>query len=100
MVRDVAVKLISETFTFDDIGNQLATESENSVFATIESISQSEFFSAGQSGFKPDYKVVIWGFEHTNEGIVELDSVRYSVYRTFLRKDEKIELYLSKKVGV
>lgn len=97
---DSVVKLISETFIFDDIGNQISTENKKSVFGNIESVSQSEFFSAGQSGFKADFKVLIWGFEYSGETIVELNSIRYSVYRTFLRKDEKLELYLTKKVGV
>ena len=100
MVRDYIIALISETFDFDEIGNQVASETKKSVFGSVESVSQNEFFSAGQSGFRADRKVTIWGFEYANETIAEIDSVRYSVYRTFLRNDEKIELYLTKKVGV
>ena len=100
MVRDIVIKLISETYTFDEVLNQIATETVKEVYGSIESISQSEFFNAGQSGFKPDYKVVVWGFEYSNENVVEINGTKYSVYRTYSRKDDKIELYLTSKVGV
>jgi SPP1 family predicted phage head-tail adaptor len=69
------------------------------VFGGIESISQSEFFNAGQSGLKPDYKVIMWGFEYDGQEVVKIDDIKYSIYRTYQRKDDKIELYLIQKVG-
>ena len=36
---------------------------------------------------------------YNNEEIVEIDSERYVVYRTYSRKDDYIELMLRKKVG-
>ena len=41
--------------------------------------------------FAPDYN---------GETIAELNGVRYSVYRTYLGKNETIELYLERKAGV
>lgn len=99
MIRNTTVNLINKTYTSDEIGQQIPTETIKTVFADIQSISQKEFFQAGQSGLKPQYKILIWGFEYSGETAVELDSKRYSVYRTFLRNDEKIELYLTEKVG-
>lgn len=100
LFKNVSIKLIAETFAADSIGNQTATETNKTVYAEIASVSQSEFFQAGQSGLKPDYKVIMWSFEYNGENIIEYDSKRYNVYRTFLRTDEKIELYLTQKAGV
>jgi hypothetical protein len=66
----------------------------------LESVSQSEYFSAGESGLKPEHKVIIWAFEYQGEKIAELNGVKYSIYRTFQNtKKNKIELYLTKKAG-
>lgn len=99
MVRNTTVNLIKKTYVSDDIGQQIPAETIKTVFADIQSISQNEFFKAGQSGLKPQYKILIWGFEYNGETAIELDGKKYSVYRTFLRNDEKIELYLTEKVG-
>jgi len=98
--KDCVIKLVSETFESDENGNQKSTKTENTYFATLDSIAQSEFFSAGQSGFKPEYKIVMWGFEYNNQEIIIMKEKNYSVYRTFLRDDERIELYVTSKVGV
>lgn len=99
MIRNTTVNLIKKTYTPDEIGQQIPTETIKTVFCEIQSISQNEFFKAGQSGLKPQYKILIWGFEYSGEIAIELDGKKYSVYRTFLRNDEKIELYLTEKVG-
>ena len=98
-MTDIVVNLVAENYTFDEIGNQIPIKTKKEVFSTCESVSQSEFFNAGQTGLKPDYKLVIWSFEYQNEQLVEIDNIEYSVYRTFLRDDEKIELYLTKRSG-
>ena len=42
----------------------------------------------------------MFSYDYGHEKIVELDGVRYGVYRTYLGKNESIELYLESKVGV
>lgn len=76
------------------------TEEKTEVFADIESVSQSEFFSAAQAGFRSEYKVTLWQGDYDGQDIVEIDENRFSVYRRYLRYDEKIELYLTSKIGV
>lgn len=100
MAKSVVLKLIKQITDTDSIGNNVVvSETAKIVFALIESISQKEFFEAGQKGLKPEYKVTMWGFEYDNQKIIEIDGVRYSVYRTYLRDDERLELYLTKKAG-
>lgn len=75
-------------------------EERQEVFATVESVGQKEFFAAAQTGFKAEYKITVWQSDYEGQNIVELNNQRYSVYRTYLRNDEHIELYLTSKVGV
>lgn len=100
MVDRVAdINLISRTFTKDEIGQQIETETSRSVVAELKSINRSEWVAAHQVGYNPVVTAIISAFDYNNEEIVEIDSERYVVYRTYSRKDDYIELMLRKKVG-
>ena len=75
-------------------------EETTDVFAQIESISQKEFFAGAETGLKPEYKVSVWADDYDGQPIVVIRGKRYPVYRTYMRQDQKIELYLSDKAGV
>jgi SPP1 family predicted phage head-tail adaptor len=76
------------------------TEERTGVFATVASVSQKEFFTAQQSGLKPEYKLIVWAHEYEEQPEVEYNGRKYAVYRTFLREDGKTELYVMRKAGV
>jgi hypothetical protein len=75
-------------------------EEKTEVMASVESVSQSEFFAAAQTGFKAQYKVSFWENDYDGQPLVEVGNGRYTVYRTYSRNDQKIELYLTDKAGV
>jgi SPP1 family predicted phage head-tail adaptor len=97
--RVTDINLISRTFTSDTIGQQVATETIKTVVAELKSINRSEWVAAHQVGYNPVVTAIISAFDYNNEEIVEIDSERYVVYRTYSRKDDYIELMLRKKVG-
>lgn len=99
-MRDDIAYLINKTIVEDDIGNQIEQEVSKEVFCTVESITQSEYFQASQSGLKPQIKLTMSEFDYSGETEVEYNTKRYAIYRTFLRNDERIELYLTEKAGV
>ena len=71
-----------------------STETEKTgVFAEVYSITQSEFATAGQKDIKPAYKFSVWQFEYDGQTEILYNGMRLTVYRTFLRDDDKIELY-------
>lgn len=93
------INLISRTFRKDEIGQQIATETVKTVVAELKSINRSEWVAAHQVGYNPVVTAIVSAFDYNNEEIVEIDSERYVVYRTYSRKDDYIELMLRKKVG-
>jgi SPP1 family predicted phage head-tail adaptor len=99
-MRDDIIDLISIVIVEDEIGNPIEQETLKEVYCTVESISQSEYFQASLSGLKPQIKITVCEFDYSDEKIVLYNDKRYSIYRTYLRKDERIELYLTEKVGV
>lgn len=73
---------------------------EKEVFATVESVGQGEFFAAAQTGLKAEFKIVVWIDDYDGEVWVKIQNRNYDIYRTYMRKHGKIELYCGKKIGV
>ena len=96
---DTPVKLIAVTVTGrDDIGNPIRKETVTAVWAQLKSITRAEFQAAGAIGLKPSMLVVVPEADYNSETLVELDDVRYTVYRTFLAGENR-ELYVIGKGG-
>lgn len=100
MGRDHVANLISISHKPDAIGQQVPEEASREVFCEISGIRQSEWFSAGQKGLKPQFMLTVFCDDYNGESLVEVDGVRYGIYRTYPAKHDKLELYLEKKGGV
>ena len=100
MDKSRVLTLIKTTYTVDSIGQQVPQETRRNVFCNISSVSASEFFDAGRAGLKPEYRATMFAPDYEREEIVEMDGVQYGVYRTYLGRNETIELYLERKAGV
>ena len=86
------IKLIAVTETTDRYGRTVTTETSTELFAAVRSITQSEFYQAQAVGLKPEYKFVIADYlEYHNEKIVEYNTVRYEVKRTY-RTGNQLEI--------
>ena len=97
----VPIKLVSQSYTQDEIGQFVPTESETEVLPRmINSVSRDEWFNAGKSGFKAEYQITMFRFDYNGEKECELDGKRYGIYRTYEVDNDNIELYLSEKTGV
>lgn len=100
MDRSSVIELVAVTYTTDSIGQKIPTESKKSVFCWLESVTRTEWATAGQMGLKPEYKATMFAPDYSGEEIVEIGTDRFGVYRTFKAKGETIELYLERKAGV
>ena len=100
MDRSNVLTLVNVTYTTDALNQQVPQETTRDVFCSVFSVSAQEFFDAGQAGLKPEWRVTMFAPDYSGETIGELNGVRYSVYRTYLGKNETIELYLERKAGV
>ena len=98
---ECAIKLIGygTTTTVDSIGQYSQVETEVNVIAQIRDITQTEFSSAGMAGFKPAKQFRVRSWEYCGERFVEYDGITYSVYRTYLAKDGRMELYTEARAG-
>ena len=92
------VKLITQTVTVDSLRMEVYTETKNTVFAEVESISQAEFFAARNADLKPDFRFKIFFGDYHGEKLLEYQGDRYGIYRTF-RNGDRMELYAERKAG-
>lgn len=100
MDRSRVLTLILTSYTQDNIGQPIPAETRKDVFCNLTGVSASEFFEAGRAGLRPEYRATMFAHDYNGEEIVELDGARYGVYRTYLGRNETIELYLERKAGV
>ena len=69
------------------------------VYCQMSSIRQSEFHEAGRNGLNPAYRFTMFSGDYNDEEIVEYNGKTYSVYRTYLKRSDQIELYVERKGG-
>lgn len=100
MDKSNVLTLISMIQKQDEVGNHIPEEVKREVFCNVESVSRAEWYDAGRNGMNPQYKITVFAYDYENELIAEFEGVRYSIYRTYLKSDEDIELYLEKKAGI
>lgn len=92
------ITLITQAITTDKYGNEVATETERTVYCEVDSISQTEFYAAANTELNPEYKFTIFFGDYEGEDLVLFNGARYSVYRTY-RTGDDLELYTERKIG-
>lgn len=92
------ITLITQTITIDKYGNEVATETERTVYCEVDSISQTEFYAAANTELNPEYRFTIFFGDYEGESLVKFNGARYSVYRTY-RTGDDLELYTERKIG-
>ena len=92
--------LISETFTQDDIGQEIPTTQELMRWCAELPITSNERSNAGLDGIKSELSLMVESEGYDNEVLVKYNNAKYAIYRTYPRSDGVTELYLAKKAGV
>lgn len=100
MDKSNVLTLVSMIQKQDEVGNYIPEEVKRVVYCNVESVSRAEWYEAGRNGMNPQYKITVFAYDYENELVAEFEGVRYSIYRTYLKSNEDIELYLEKKAGL
>ncbi|MDC2866516.1 phage head closure protein [Bacillus sp. BP-3] len=99
-MNDILFFPTSETIV-DDLGQVIEVTEifDREVFCFKKSIPQSEFFQAGQINIKASCMLIVYNLDYQQEQKVKYKDVKYHIYRTYERSDERIELYCEVKAG-
>lgn len=98
-MQDV-ITLVSGEITVDKYGIPQPEHETKDVYARVESVSAAEFFGGGQNGLKPELRFLVSAWDYSGEPVVRYQGRPYSVYRTFRRTVDLMELYAERRVGV
>ena len=99
MDMSTVITLVNETTSQDSIGQVVTTRTTSDIYAQIRSVSGSEWSNAGLNGIRASYQITVYADEYTGQQELILDGVSYEVYRTYERRDGKVELYVEKRTG-
>lgn len=96
---DVIYLIRTEKNGRDKYGRWIKTEIKKQVFVQVDSISMNEFYEAGRNGLNPQFRFRMFSGDYNAETVCEYKGQRYAIYRTFMRDDDTIELYVETKGG-
>ena len=98
LFREV-IDLVSVAYTINDIGNSTEVETKTTAFADKQSIRQSEFYQAAQTGLRPELMFVIRTIDYNNQPRLEHNSKKYNIIRAYDKTGELTELVCQGIVG-
>lgn len=99
MDRSEVIVLRKVTFEKDSYGVQRKAVTETPAYCQVRSATRSEFFEGGRSGLNPEYVFTVFDGDYNDETEVEYKGRVYSVYRTYLGRNDTRELYAERKGG-
>lgn len=70
------------------------------MYAQVDSVSRSEFFEGGRNGLKPELVFTMFEDDYNDEKIVMYRGIAYAIYRTYLGRNDTIELYAQRREGL
>ena len=102
MERLVDITLIKITYETDAIGQEIEDEeATRTLTATLHGISRQEWSMAAQTGLNPQGMAFLRdSADYEDEELLEIDGVRYAIYRIYPTDDGGVELYYRKNIGV
>lgn len=99
MDRSEVITLLSTSKTQDAYGVWRETETGHDVFCQVDSVTRAEFFEGGRNGLNPEFRMTMFVGDYNDEKTIIYRGKSYAVYRTYLGRNDTIELYVERKGG-
>lgn len=100
MDRSDTAYLIGKDFVPDAYGVQREMVSpERKVFVQVNSVTAAEWFEGGRSGLNPEFRFTMFRYDYNGEEEIKYNGKYYRIYRTYLGRNDSIELYCERRKG-
>ena len=101
MGRDISFILLTPVKEKDSLGQMVPSGDpiKRKCIGSLKSVSQNEFFKASQEGLEPEGMIEMNPIEYRGEALILIGGQEYTIYRTYERDTDKIEVYFGKRVG-
>ena len=91
--------MVVESYTKNEYGAMDKTTTIHPVYVNVTSVTSQEWFEGGRNGLNPQYRFTMFQFDYTGEKIIEYNGKQYTIYRTYNRSVDEIELYTELRKG-
>lgn len=98
-MRSSLAYLVSYDYQKNQYGVLERASNKRLVYVDVVSVSSSEFFEGGRNGLKPIYRFSMFEYDYNDEDVIEYNDVQYSIYRTYRKNYDQIDLYVELKKG-
>lgn len=99
MDRSDIVYLLNHTKTQNEFLAWVDTIAERQAFCEVTSVSQSEYFEGGRNGLNPSFRFRLFRYDYNGETELKYNGITYRIYRTFIDKNDVIDLYAELRQG-
>lgn len=99
MDRSNVVYLVNETYTQDAYGITQTQTTERKVYCQIDSVTRNEWYEGGRSGLNPEYRMTMFRYDYKGEKVLKFNDIYYTIYRTYIARNDEIELYVERREG-
>lgn len=99
MDRSKVIYLLHEVYNEDEYGVLKRGLERRKVYADVSSVTASEFFNGGLNGLKPELRMTVFFADYHGENILEYQGRQYTVYRTYIERNDLLELYCELRKG-
>lgn len=99
MDRSEVVTLIAQTYEQNEYGVLESHETQRNIFVQVTSVTGTEWFEGGRNGLNPELRFIAFAPDYQDEKILEYNGNRYTIYRTYISRNDTIELYTERRKG-
>ena len=100
MAEDDVLFLVTTSYQKDKYGVPRKSVKKRRILCRKKSISRSEFFQGGRSGFNPEFEFDVFHGDYNGESLCEYEGKTYSIYRTYrVPGSDDLELYVRREGG-
>ena len=99
MDRTDVAYLIQQDYVQNGIGAFGEIDKKRKVYVHVNSVSGAEWFEGGRNGLNLEFRFTMWKFDYQGEEVIKYKDQYYQIYRTYLGKNDMIELYCEKRKG-
>lgn len=99
MDRSTPIQLVAQYYSENDAAVTSAQPIERTVYANMTSVTGSEWFEGARNGLNPELRFRVFAPDYKGEEILKYNGHYYAIYRTYLERNDIIELYCERRNG-
>ena len=99
MDRSTPIYLLTPIYSQNDAGVIGTQYTERMIYANVTSVTGLEWFEGGRIGLNPELRFRVFAPDYRGEDILKYNGKYYSIYRTYIARNDVLELYCERRQG-